>query len=177
MPALLFFTDPARTPDPASVAAALPRGAAIVLRTFGASGAEAQARELLAIARQRGLKLLIGQDAALALKVGADGVHLPERLSHRAGPIRRLQPGWLVTSAAHSLPAARGSGAHAVVISPALVSSSPSAGRPLGALRLAEICRATTKPAYALGGLNATTAKRLLGVELIGLAAVEGLKT
>ena len=139
LPALLFFTDPVRTPDPEAVAVRLPVGAAIVYRAFGEPAAEAVARRLKAIARARGLKLLIGQDAALARRVDADGVHLPERLSHRAGALRRAPPRWIVTSAAHSLGAARLSQAHAVVISAIFPSNSPSAGAPLGPIRLAAL--------------------------------------
>lgn len=172
---MLAFTDPVRTPHPEGLARALPRGSALVLRHFGAADAEAQARRLLAIARPRGVKLLIGQDVALARKVGAHGVHLPERLAHRAAPLRRAHRGWIVTSAAHSLAAARGSGAHAVVISTAMPSRSPSAGPALGPVRLAALVRAAARPAYALGGLNNKTARRLLDAGLIGLAAVEGV--
>ncbi|RAK67370.1 thiamine phosphate synthase [Phenylobacterium kunshanense] len=177
LPALLFFTDPRRTPDPEAIARRLPRGAAVVFRHFGAPDAEAQARRLLAIARARGLKLLIGQDAALAARIGADGVHLPERLAHRATALRRAHPRWIVTSAAHALPAARASRADAVVISVALPSRSPSAGgvRALGPIRLAAQVRAAGQPAYALGGINNKTARRLLDAGLVGLAAVEGL--
>ena len=100
LPAVLFFTDPVRTPDPEAVAARLPRGTGIVYRHFGASDAEARARRLTTIARDRGLVLLIGADAALARRVGADGVHLPERLAHLATPLKRAHPRWLVTSAA-----------------------------------------------------------------------------
>lgn len=177
MPALLFFTDPRRTPDPAAVAARLPRGAAIVYRHFGAADAEAQARRLEAIARARGLKLLIGQDAALAARIGADGVHLPERLARLAPALKRDHPGWIVTSAAHSLAAAKASLADAVVLSVALPSQSPSAAsvRALGPIRLAARVRAAGRPAYALGGINNKTARRLLDAGLVGLAAVEGL--
>ncbi len=177
MPALLFFTDPQRTPDPAAVAARLPRGAAIVYRHFGAADAVAQARRLKAIARARGLMLLIGQDAALAARIGADGVHLPERLAHRATALKRAHPGWIVTSAAHSLAAAKASLADAVVLSVALPSQSPSAAgvRALGPVRLAARVRAAGRPAYALGGINNKTARRLLDAGLVGLAAVEGL--
>ena len=150
-------------------------GAAIVYRAFGEPGAEAVARRLKAIARARGLKLLIGQDAALARRVGADGVHLPERLAHRAGALRRAHPRWIVTSAAHSLGAARRSQAHAVVISAIFPSNSASAGAPLGPIRLAALVRAANRPAYALGGVNNKTARRLLDAGLVGLAAVEGL--
>lgn len=175
LPALLFFTDPARTPDPERIAAGLPAGSAIVYRAFGASDAPARALRLKAIARRRGLLLLIGQDAALAASVGADGVHLPERLAHRAGPLKRAHPAWLVTSAAHSLAAARRGEADAVVISAAFPSNSPSAGAALGPIRLAVLVRAAGRPAYALGGVNKKTARRLLDAGLIGLAAVEGL--
>jgi thiamine-phosphate pyrophosphorylase len=175
LPALLFFTDPVRTPDPEAIAARLPPGSAIVYRHFGAPDAEARARRLKAIARARGLKLLIGADAALARKVGADGVHLPERLAHRAAPLKRARPGWIVTVAAHSLAAARRYPADAVVLSVALPSRSASAGGALGPIRLAARVRAAGRPAYALGGINNNTARRLLDAGLIGLAAVEGL--
>ncbi|WP_082765242.1 MULTISPECIES: thiamine phosphate synthase [unclassified Phenylobacterium] len=177
LPALLFFTDPRRTPDPEAIAAALPPGSAIVYRHFGAPDAEARARRLRDIARSRGIKLLVGLDIPLAARVGADGVHLPERLAHRAGAVRRAHPQWLVTSAAHSLAAARRGDADAVVISVALPSNSASAGAALGPIRLATTVRAAGRPAYALGGVNNKTARRLLDAGLIGLAAVEGLRT
>ncbi|WP_293907567.1 thiamine phosphate synthase [Phenylobacterium sp.] len=175
LPALLFFTDPVRTPDPEAVARRLAAGSAIVYRAFGAPDAEARARRLKAIARSRGLTLLIGQDWGLAHRVGADGVHLPERLAHRAGPLKRANPGWIVTSAAHSLAAARRSGADAVVLSVALPSRSTSAAGALGPIRLAIRVRAAGRAAYALGGINDKTARRLRDSGLIGLAAVEGL--
>lgn len=134
------------------------------------------ARRLLAAARARGLLLLIGQDAGLAARIGADGVHLPQRLAHRARPLKRAHPHWIVTAAAHSLAAARTPGPDAVVISAAFPSRSPSAGPPLGAVRLAALVRAAGRPAYALGGVNMKTARRLRDAGLIGLAAVEGLR-
>lgn len=175
LPPLLFFTDPVRTPDPEAVARTLPAGSAIVFRAFGAADAEARAVRLLRIARARGLMLLIGRDAALARRIGAHGVHLPERLGHLAGPLKRARPGWLVTVAAHSLRAARATEADAVVVSAAFPSKSPSAGRPLGPVRLAALARQAGRPVYALGGVSDKTARRLLDAGLAGLAAVEGL--
>lgn len=177
LPALLFFTDPVRTPDPEAVVAGLPRGSAVVYRHFGAADAEACALRLKAIARRRGLKLLIGQDLALAARIGADGVHLPQRHAHRAAGIRRAHPGWIVTAAAHSFAAARATGVDAVVVSAAFPSKSASAGPALGPVRLASLVRAAGRPAYALGGVNEKTARRLLDAGLVGLAAVDGLRT
>ena len=178
MPPLLFFTDPTRTPDIEATARRLPRGSAIVFRTFGAPDAELRARRLAQIAAERGLMLLIGADAGLAARVGAHGVHLPERLAGRARRIRRS--GWIVTAAAHSLSAARrglAAGADAVVVSAIFPSNSPSAGAPIGPLRLARLVRAASGPVYALGGINDKTARRLLPAGLVGLAAVEALRT
>jgi thiamine-phosphate pyrophosphorylase len=175
---LLFFTDPERAPDPEAVARTLPAGAAIVFRAFGASDAETRARRLLVIARAQRLKLLIGADDRLAARIGADGVHLPERLAHRARPLKTARPGWIVTAAAHSLGAARralASGADAAVVSAVFESRSPSAGRPMGPIRLAALARRAGGPVYALGGVNNETARRLVDAGLVGLAAVEGL--
>lgn len=120
--------------------------------------------------------LLIGQDAGLARRVGADGVHLPERLAHRAWALKRSSPRWIVTVAAHSPRAAR-AGADAVVVSAAFASRSPSAGRPLGPVRLAALVRHAGRPAYALGGVDNSTARRLRDVGLVGLAAVDAFRT
>jgi thiamine-phosphate pyrophosphorylase len=177
LPALLFFTDPIRTPEPDAIAARLPAGSAVVYRHFGAADAEVRALRLKVIARERGLKLLIGQDVALAARIGADGVHLPQRLAHLAAPLKRARPQWIVTSAAHSRVAARRSGADAVVISTAFPSKSASAGVALGPIRLAALVRAAGRPAYALGGVTKKTARRLLDAGLVGLAAVDGLRT
>lgn len=177
LPALLFFTDPVRIPDPEAIAAQLPAGSAIVYRHFGAPDAEVRALRLKAIARERGLRLLIGQDIALAARIGAGGVHLPERLAYRARALKRAHPGWIVTSAAHSLVAARRSGADAVVISTAFPSKSASARAALGPVRMAALVRAAGRPAYALGGVTKKTARRLVDVGLVGLAAVDGLRT
>lgn len=177
LPALLFFTDPVRTPEPETIAETLPPGSAIVYRHFGAADAEAQAGRLLHIARRNGLRLLLGADVALARRIGADGVHLPEVMAHQAGGLKRTHPAWIVTSAAHSLAAARASRADAVVVSAAFPSRSPSAGAALGPIRLAGLVRSAGRRVYALGGVNEKTARRLRDAGLIGLAAVDGLRT
>jgi thiamine-phosphate pyrophosphorylase len=173
----LAFTDPQRTPNLTALAARLPAGAALVYRTFGAPDAEVVGRRLLALVRARGGKLLIGADAALAARLGADGVHLPERSGAQARALKARRPGWIVTAAAHSPRAARRAracGVDAVVVSAVFPSRSPSAGTPIGVLRLAQIARLAGIPVYALGGVNDRTAGRLKDLRLAGLAAVEG---
>ena len=178
LPALLFFTDPIRTPDPSSVVERLPAGAAVVYRAFGAADALKRGDALAKVDRRRRVRVLVGADAALAARLGADGVHLPERLSGRAGMIRALRRRFLVTAAAHDLPAAlraRRAGVQAIVVSPVFPSRSPSAGRALGGRAFATLIRAAGIPAYALGGVDARTARGLRCSGAVGLAAIEGL--
>jgi len=174
----MLMTDPARISDLEAAVRRLPRGSAIVFRAFGSRDAVRQGRALAAIARRCGLVLLAGADPALALAIGARGVHLPERLAHRAGQLRRARPGWIVTAAAHDERAVRralAAGADAVLLSPVFESRSPSAGRPLGPIRFAALVRRAKGPVYALGGINPETARRLAGSGAAGLAAVEAL--
>lgn len=176
LPRLLVFTDPARTPDLAALVGRVPPGAALVYRAFGAPDAADQGRRAASGVRARGGRLLVGADAGLAARIGAQGVHLPERAAGRAGALKRRRPDWIVTAAAHSVRAARrakAAGADAAVVSAVFPSRSPSAGAPIGPLRLALIARAAGLPVYALGGVNEETARRLKDLPLAGLAAVD----
>lgn len=178
LPGLLFFTDPARVPDPARVAETLPRGAGIVFRAFGAADAIEQGRRLRAIADERGLLLLAGTHPSLAEGIGADGLHMPERLSGEIPRLRAEHARYLITVAAHdggAIQAAQRAGADAVVVSPVFPSNSPSAGEPLGVEALKELVAATPLPVYALGGVRARTVTSLIGSGIAGVAAVEAL--
>ncbi|MGE0741470.1 MAG: thiamine phosphate synthase [Hyphomonadaceae bacterium] len=173
IPSLFFLTDPERTPDPVAVGKHLPRGAAIVFRHFGAADRERVAHRLAALCRVRGLLLLIAADPALALKVGAAGVHWPERL---APPIRT--PGFaLVTAAAHgpaALSRAAAMQADAAILGPVFATRSAAGNAPLGLFHSSQMARAARLPVIALGGVNVSTARLLSGRGFVGLAAVDG---
>lgn len=178
LPPLLFVTDPDRTPDPTRIARRLPSGSGVVFRAFGRSDALDTALDLAELAAERGLTLLIGADAALAEACEADGLHLPERMIGALPRLRTRNPAWLITTAAHSVRAGRRAaalGADAVLVSPVFPSRSPSARGSLGLMRFRSMARAIPCPVYALGGVNAQTARRLETSGAAGLAAVEGL--
>ena len=178
LPSLLFFTDPARVSDPEAVAERLPRGAGVVFRAFGAANACEQGLRLRAIANARGLILLAGADVDLAEAIGADGVHLPERLRDQAPALRAARPNRLITLAAHDREAVLAGSTpdiDALVVSPIFASNSPSAGTPLGPEGLRDLVAATDKPIYALGGVRAETINQLQNIGIVGVAAVEAL--
>jgi len=177
---LLFVTDPGRTPDPAAIAKRLPRGAGIVFRAFGSPDALEQARRLAKIARRRGLVLLVGADERLAARTSAHGLHLPERLTRALPRLKAGRPRWIVTAAAHSPAAVRRAarlGADAVLLSTIFESRSPSAGQPMGPVRLAAIARSAPIPVYALGGVDMKNARRLGASGVVGIAAVDAFRT
>ena len=172
IPALYFFTDPARTPDPTAIAKRLPCGAAMVFRHFGAENRLRTARELAAIARGRGLSLLIAADPALAARVDADGVHWPEQQL----PKRRDHTARLVTAAAHGgegIAAARAFGADACVLAPVFETRSASGNPPLGLFHASQMARAANMPVIALGGVHGRNAHKLAGRGFAGLAAID----
>jgi len=174
-PALIFFTDPARTPDPLAAARKLPRGTGVVYRHFGAPERARMARALARLCRARGLALLIAADPVLALRVGADGVHWPERLLPTQ---RTAQHGRLVTAAAHGaagLARAAAYGVDACVLSPVFPTESPSSNPPLGLFRASQLARGAPLPVLALGGINADNAPRLAGRGFAGLVSVGAL--
>lgn len=175
VPALYFLTDPARTPDPEATISALPRGAAVIYRHFGAANRGVVARRLASRCRSRGLALLISADPDLARDIGAAGVHWPESwvLKGRVAP----HPG-LRTAAAHSLralEAAAASGAHASLLAPIFPTQSTSGNPPLGLFNASQIVRAARIPVIALGGVTSKNARFLVGRGFSGLAAVSGL--
>ncbi|MDH4384931.1 MAG: thiamine phosphate synthase [Caulobacter sp.] len=177
LPRLFCLTDPDRTPDPEALAAGLPAGTGLIFRAFGAADAPERGRRLAGIAAERGLLLLAGADPDLALAMGAAGLHLPERDRDRMPELRRAHPAWVLTCAAHSLAAAAEAarlGADAVLVSPVFASRSPSAGAPLGVDAFTAIVGATAAPVYALGGVTAETANRLIDSGAAGLAGIEG---
>lgn len=155
--------------------ARLPRGFGVVFRHGGRPALIAQAGPIARACRRRGVKLLIGADIALARRLRADGVHLPERLKHLAAKLPRC---WLVTVAWHPLQRRRPPrGADALIVSPLFDSRSVSAITALGGRAAHRAAQRAGLPCYALGGLTAATARRLKARTWIGLAAVDGFRT
>ena len=172
VPALYFFTDPERTPDPVAVARTLPAEAAVVYRHFGAPERAQMARKLATICRARRLVLLVSADPDLAERVGAAGVHWPERKL----PASRYGRFDLVTSSAHSREAAARAaawGASACILGPVFETKSESGNAPLGLFRASQIARGSTIPVIALGGIAPSNARQLSGRGFAGFAAVD----
>lgn len=179
LPSLLVFTDPTRMPQPWNIAARLPSGAGLVYRHFGDPEAETVARRLRAATADRGVVLLIGLDAELADRVGADGVHLPERALSAAYAVGGRRPDWLLTGSVHSVAAAgTACDLDAVVLSPIFPAGGASAERPpLGAESLNRAVEGAACAVYALGGIGPENVEELARSGASGIAGIGAFAT
>ena len=177
LPRLILLSEGARRAEPLPAAAALPPGSAIILRHYEDAGREALGRALMTLCRGRDLSLLVAGDWRLAWKLEAHGVHLPEWQTARP-PVLPRKPGWLITAAAHSLPAlirAARIGAHAALLSPVFATASHPGANTLGPHRFARLSREAGLPVYGLGGITERNALRLGPSGAVGIAAISGL--
>jgi thiamine-phosphate pyrophosphorylase len=169
---LAFLTDP-RGPDPECVARALPSGAALILRHYRDPRREGLARRLRALTSARGVLLLIGADAALATRIGADGVHW--RSDQLGAPsMRDLR--MIVTAACHDadeLARAGQAGADAAFLSPVFATQSHPEAEHLGVVKFLALAATAPIPVYALGGVHELNASRLRGPNVAGFGAID----
>jgi len=114
------------------------------------------ARNVIAVARPRGARVLVNADVGTASRLGADGVHWS---SARLAQARERPQGMLCAASCHDaaeLARAAQLGVDFAVLGP--VAATPShvepGLKPLGWERFAELVRGTTLPVYAIGGLE-----------------------
>ena len=174
LPPLVMITDSARLPDPLSAVARLPRGSAVLLRDYNLPSRDELAHELATLCRRHHLKLLIAGDAALAIRVGAAGLHLPEERISESRRWRHRRR-WLITASAHSREAlrrAKMAGVNAAFLSPVFATGSHPTQPPLGSKRFNLIATHAALPVYALGGITAVNAVKLVDGNAVGIAAI-----
>ena len=163
---LVLMTDD-RDADWAGAARRLPRGGLVVIRARDAARRRALAERLHGLA-----PLLIAGDPALAERIGAAGLHLPQVRMGEALHWRARRPDWIITASAHSLAALMRAGAlDAVFLSPVFPTASHAGAPCLTPARAALIAARAPVPVYALGGVTPANAG-LLGPAFSGIAAI-----
>lgn len=137
------------------------------------------ATDLISLTRSAGAVLLINDRVDVTLATGADGVHLrtdslPTRVVRRI-----LGPRKLIGVSAHSLADVRlaaEEGADFVTFGPVFATPSKARyGPPLGLDALAEACRRSPIPVYALGGIGRDQIASALAVGARGVAMISAV--
>jgi len=174
---LILMTDDGIDADWVENATALPRGSAVIVRHRDAQARERLVRELIGCCRPRGVRVLVADDASLALRARADGVHLPERGMMQAPGARRLRRNWVISTSVHgaaSVARALRLPVDVLLASPFMPTRSHPGAPALGAVRLASLIPGRSMPVYALGGIDGANAGRLAPTRVRGIALIRG---
>lgn len=147
----------------------LPRGAGVVFRHHATPPPARwrRYRRVRAIARRRGLVLVLAGSAALAAAKGADGAHGPPGPRGASGPLLR-------TASAHDArELGRASAADIVFLSPVFPTRSHPGGRALGPVRFGILASRAETRVVALGGMTPARGRRLRALGAWGWAAID----
>lgn len=156
-----------RGADWVGAARRLPAGSMVLVRSRDSAKRQKLAEQLDGLAR-----LVIADDPDLATRIGAAGLHLPERRMPEASHWRARFPDWIITASAHSLRALMGTQyLDAVFLSPVFATASHIETRPLTPARAAFIAALSPVPVYALGGVTARNAA-LIAPAFSGIAGI-----
>jgi thiamine-phosphate pyrophosphorylase len=176
LPPLLLLSDDIRLPDPATAMQALPAGSGFIFRHYNDPDREETAARLRPLAGSANIVFIVAADLDLALRVKADGCHMPE---HKLKELVLCGTKFAFnTGAAHSregLEAAKRHGANAALLSPIFATKSHPGGEVLGPKLAKTLAKAAALPVYALGGISTQTAADLTGGSFAGIAGIAGI--
>lgn len=172
---------PGQTLDSA-IGSALQGGVrAVQLREKDLSDAELlpMAQQIRALTRHYNARLIINDRIDIALAVHADGVHLGGHSLPTDVVRKRIGPDLLIGVSTHSnteIRLATELGADFVTFGPVYATPSKAAfGAPQGLEALAEACRCSSLPVFALGGITASRAVAIRQAGAKGIALISAI--
>ena len=150
----------------------LPRGSGFIYRHYHLPPEERAARwfVLLRIARARGHVAILADSALTAREWGADGLYGAPRALYPASELLTLA----TAHSLHEMGLANRARADAVLLSPAFPTRSHPDAATLGPVRFRLLAAQARMPVIALGGMTASTARRLAWPRW---AAIDGLSS
>ena len=168
LPRLWLMTDERMGEGLWDALARLPRGSGVIFRHYRTAHRRALFERMRAVARRRGLVLLLAGTPREAVGWRADGAHGRSPHLSASRPLLRTAP----AHDARELTRAR---AHAVLVSPVFATRSHPGTRSLGPLRFGLLARRTGTPLIALGGMDARRFGRVAPLGAYGWAAIDSL--
>ncbi|MCD7920368.1 MAG: thiamine phosphate synthase [Clostridiales bacterium] len=138
----------------------------------------AEAKALRALCRRYGVPFLVNDDVALALAVGADGVHVGQEDMAAEQARALLGPDKILGVSAHSVAqavAAQRAGADYLGCGAAFVTGTKTDARPIPRETLQAVTAAVNIPVVAIGGITQGNLPQLQGCSLAGAAVVSAL--
>lgn len=136
------------------------------------------AREAQTLCAQAGIPFLIDDDVELALRIGADGVHIGQDDIPCAEARRALGDRAIIGVTAKTLEQARkaeAEGADYLGVGAVFPTSTKQDTWTIDHEVLRQICAAVSIPVVAIGGITADNARELAGAGIAGIAVVSAI--
>jgi thiamine-phosphate pyrophosphorylase len=138
----------------------------------------AEAAEISALCRVRGVPFIVNDNVDIALRTGADGVHVGQS-DMEAGSVRAmLGAGRILGISAQTVEQAvlaEKRGADYLGVGAVFPTGTKTDASEVSYDTLKEICAAVTIPVVAIGGINAGNAARLAGSGICGISVVSAI--
>ena len=176
MPPMFYMTDEVRTPNPIHTINNLVPRTGVIFRHYNIKSRLELAIKVKRACRKNRCLFIVSGDTSLAVKLNADGLHLPEYLALNPPLTVRLwrqRPNKILTVAAHcqkTLIASMALHVDAALLSPVFLTNSHLNKNSLGVFVFQKMTRQSQLPVYALGGVNNQNAIQLINCQAIGIA-------
>jgi len=182
----VFFTCSKKVSDFEKTIKNLPKKSYVIIREYNLNKKDREifAQKIIALARPKGLKILVGKDFALARKIKADGVHFSDfdKLPLQFLQKKSFAKKFIFSFACHNLKSALRSQklkADMIFITPIFPTTSHLEAKIIGLRNLAKITSKTknspyfSSTIYALGGVNSTNIKSINKLGISGISAID----
>ena len=140
---------------------------------------ETTARALLTLCHTKHVPLIINDRVDVAIKIGADGVHVGQNDMPVAELRRRVSPGMIVGVSARTYQEAvalADSGADYLGVGPIFPTpSKDDASTPIGIVELGRICKNLVIPVVAIGGITAQNLPQIIDAGAAGAAVISAV--
>lgn len=134
--------------------------------------------DLAKLCHAYGVPLIVNDDADIAVRSGADGVHVGQSDMEAAEARRRIGPDMILGVTAKTVEQAlkaQAAGADYIGSGAVFGSATKLDAKPMSNELLKEICSAVDIPVTAIGGINGGNISRLWGTGISGVAVVSGI--
>lgn len=138
----------------------------------------AQALQIKELCREYGVPFVINDNADIALKAGADGIHVGQSDMNCHEVRARLGSGKIIGVSAHTVEEAvfaEQNGADYLGVGAMFNTDSKADARSVAYETLKEICNAVSIPVIAIGGIGKNNVETLTGSGICGIAVISAV--
>lgn len=181
---MFFFSNEARVKNIFYVIENLSKNSAIIIREYDLNTSQRLdfAKKIINAAKKRSIKVFIGKDWRLAIKLKADGVHFSDydNIAKCCWKSHKISKKLLISYSCHSqklIKKAEKYGCDLIFYSPIFATQTHPQQKPVGIFELRKLISKTSIPIYALGGIDKKNIKILNNCNIAGIGGISIFNT